>query len=267
MLSHLKVLFVLSVMFLSLHAKALEPIKISTSNVMPWGIEKKSGLHEGLLVKFAYGLATKLDRRVDNRMRPYPRVIMDISLGKCDLAVMYKGAKSEDIAQSLGTVVQADIIAVSLSDHKPIKDISELAGEQVAHVRGSVYGPSFDDNEQIIKVPVKDMNQGLRMLLKGHVAALVSADQSIFYGIDVMAIDPARLKRLTTISTATADLYLSKKSSLQGDADKIRKALEQMKAEGVLNEIFYSRDYLSGEVLKYDSHSSSEIKQVLYANR
>ncbi len=255
MLYKISVAVFLFAVILTPFVHASDELLISTSNVMPWGIEKAEGKHEGLLVSFADRLEKKLGQPLINKMRPYPRVLKDIELGKCDLAVLYKGALSDKIGTSLGTIVKADIIAVSLANHKPIQNLADLNGERVAHVRGAVYGPSFDKNEDIIKVPVKDMNQGLKMLIKGHVSAVVSADQSIFYGIDTLGIDPRKLKRVLTIGTAIADLYLSHKSSNQGSADDIRRALSEMINDGVLNEIFYSRDYISGGFLNKDNHS------------
>lgn len=239
-----------------------ELLKISTSNVMPWGIEKPDGKYEGLLVELADAFCHESGMQTRNRLKPYPRVINDIRLGQADVAVLFHSPESDRIGYSLGEVARVEVIAVSKSAHKQIFSLDDLKGERVAHVRGSKYGPAFDQHKGFQKVPVKNMNQGLSMLMKNHVDVVVSTDQSIYYGIDDLGIETKWLKKLLVISTASADLYLSKKSPFVHNLDALRAAVSELKRKGELTRIFYGRDYISSQELNREetwSHPNLEV--------
>lgn len=229
-----------------------ETLLLSTSNVMPWGIEKPDGSHEGLLVELADAFCNQTGMQTRNRLKPYPRVINDIRTGQADVAVLFHSPESESIGYSLGEVASVEIIAVSKRSHKQISSLSDLNGERVAHVRGSKYGPTFDNHTGFHKVPVKNMNQGLRMLMKNHVDVVVSTDQSIYYGIENLAIETKWLKKLWVISTAKADLYLSKKSAYVHKIEPLKAIVSDLKRNGVLDQIFYGRDYISSQALEQE---------------
>jgi polar amino acid transport system substrate-binding protein len=223
---------------------------------MPWGIEKADGNHQGMLVKFAQEFSDELQQPITNRLRPYPRVLLDINRGNADLAVLFKSPNSEEIGISLGQVVEVSIIAVGKKQHNAISSLDQLEGERIAYVRGSKYGPAFDNHTALDKVPVKNMNQGLRMLMRDHVDVVISTDQSIFYGIDTLGIDPEKLKRVYLLATAKADLYLSKKSTHQHRVKEFRAVVKRLHEKGVLNRIFYDQDYISSKHLNKESRFS-----------
>lgn len=234
---------------LALPVQGQSTVLVSTSNVMPWGIEKQDSPNEGLLVEFINEFGKAADVQLKNRLKPYPRVINDIQTGNSDLAILIESPQSNDIGHSLGTVASVDIIAVAKSAHQNIITLSELDGEKVAYVRGSKYGPAFDNHPGFKKIPVRDMNQGLKMLMQNHVDVVVSTDQSIFYGVDSLGIEAKWLKKLLVISTVKVNLYLSKRSTLLESIERFRVVINRMKQTGVLERIFYERDYLSSQQL------------------
>jgi len=80
---------------------------------MPWGIEKEDGKHQGLLVELAREFSDVLQEPISNRLRPYPRVLVDIEHGSSDLAVLFTSPHSKNIGHPLGLVIEAAVIAVS----------------------------------------------------------------------------------------------------------------------------------------------------------
>ena len=228
-------------------------LNMATSNVMPWGIEKEDGKHQGLLVELAREFSDELQEPISNRLRPYPRVLVDIERGSSDLAVLFKSPHSEKIGHPLGLVIEAAIIAVSKKHHPVITSLNQLGSERIAYVRGSKYGSAFDDHPTLNKIPVKDMNQGLRMLMRDHVDVVISADQSIFYSIDDLGVDPTQLKRIFQLAMAKADLYLSKRSQHVDRIEEFKATAQRLNSRKVLDRIFYHRDYISREYLNHES--------------
>jgi len=242
-------------------------LKVSTSNVMPWGIEKEDGKHQGLLVELAREFSDVLQEPISNRLRPYPRVLVDIEHGSSDLAVLFTSPHSKNIGHPLGLVIEAAVIAVSKKNHSVITSLDELGNERVAYVRGSKYGPAFDNHPTLNKTPVKDMNQGLRMLMRNHVDVVISADQSIFYSIDNLGVDPSKLKLIYQLATAKADLYLSKNSPHVGRIEEFKAAAQRLKSKKVLDRIFYHRDYISREYLNHESRPiRDDMEAILFGN-
>lgn len=239
---------------LLLSSFAYSDVRVGTTNVMPWGIEHSSGENSGLLVDFLNVYRAHVKEPIKNRLKPYPRVINDIDLGHSDMAVMFKSPQSDAMAYSLGEVVEVDIIAVSKTVHQKVRTIDQLVGKRIAYVRGSKYGPQFDNHATLHKVPVNNMNQGLKMLMKNHVDVVVSTDQAIYYGIDSLGLNPKMLTKILVISTARADLYLSKKSPLVSRRKEFEIALKEVKDSGKLMRIFYDRNFISSDLLNQDNH-------------
>jgi len=91
------------------------------------------------------------------------------------------------------------------------------------------------------------------MLMRDHVDVVISADQSIFYSIDDLGVDPTQLKRIFQLAMAKADLYLSKRSQHVDRIEEFKATAQRLNSRKVLDRIFYHRDYISREYLNHES--------------
>lgn len=227
--------------------------KFSTSNVKPWGFLGSDGKPAGLLIRVADALQGELsngsDIVIENQLRPYPRVIHEIKTATVDFAVMFNSPSANSIAVSLGKVVDARVIIIGVADREQIASLDDLAGKVVGHIRGSKYGPDFDDHRTMKKRSLGSMKQGIDMLLNGRIYALASADQTIYYAMQQMDIPRDAITTMYTVSSIQADLYFSKASSNPHLATRVKQALDRLRAKGTLDQIFIE-DSKAAEALK-----------------
>lgn len=222
----------------------------STSNVKPWGFVNKDGVQEGLLIRLVHALENELevdaDNRVkiDNHIRPYPRVIHEIKTGAVDFAAMFNSPQSNQFGISIGKITDSKILIVGLSDKPRISSIDQLENRPIGHIRGSKYGPLFDDNKTLNKISLDSMERGIKMLLKGRIYALASADQTLYYALERLKIPSQRIKPMMTVSEVSVELYFSKASAKTELIHPISDALSKLKSKGVLDTIFYQEGYI-----------------------
>ncbi|MDN3681008.1 ABC transporter substrate-binding protein [Vibrio tapetis subsp. quintayensis] len=213
--------------------------KFSTSNVKPWGFLGSDGKPTGLLIRVADALQGELsnggDIVIENQLRPYPRVIHEIKTATVDFAVMFNSSSANSIAVSLGKVVDARVIIIGVADREPIASLDDLTGKMVGHIRGSKYGPDFDDHRTMKKRSLGSMKQGIDMLLNGRIYALASADQTIYYAMEQMDIPLDAITTMYTVSSIQADLYFSKESSNSYLVTPVKQALDRLRAKGTLD--------------------------------
>lgn len=219
-------------------------LTFSTSNVEPWGWFNEEYEPKGLLVALNTALQKEMMHRshrilhFTNHIRPYPRVINDIKTGRADFAVLFNSRESDQFGESVGKVSDFKVLVTGLRDADSINSLQDLKGRPIGYVRGSRYGPVFDDNTDLSKVALDSMDKGLDMLLKGRLAALVCLDQTLFHALAKKRIPAGRTQTLMVLGSARADLYISRRSKNQSLAEIAEISLEALHQNGTIQAIF-----------------------------
>ena len=178
-----------------------------------------------------------------NEMKPYPRVIAEIESGQADVAVMFVSPEADRTGISLGQVVQERIVIVMRAAAPAIRRLNDLNGRYVGHVRGSRYGAAFDDHTGIIRVPVTDAEQGLRMLLAGRLDAMASTEHSLLYSLYNAGLNAADIRIALPLRQARADLYISRQAASAPWRAALENALKAMQADKSLSAALYAHPY------------------------
>jgi len=230
---------------------ANEPLvaRFSTSNVKPWGFINTEGVPTGLLISLVHALESELASsgngiKIDNKIRPYPRVILELGAGVVDFAVMFNSPESNRIGISVGKVADHEILLVGLAGAPKINKFSQLESKPIGHIRGSKYGQLFDNNKLLNKISLGSMKQGIDMLLLRRIYALASADQTLYYALNELQISSHKITPLMTINRVSTELYFSKASTKTELIPAFTHALKKLKSKGVLNTIFYQEGYV-----------------------
>ena len=216
----------------------------STSNIQPWGYLNDKNQADGLLTKLAKALEKETNIYIDNQIRPYPRVIHEIKIGTTDFAVMFNSPQSRAIAVSIGRVVNPKIVLTALSDSEKVTDLSQLKGKAVGYLRGSKYGAVFDNNNELNKVSLGSMEQGIKMLLTHRIHAMVGTEHSFYFTLKKLKISTDKVIPIFTVNETSADLYFSKKSKNKYLIEPFKKALQTLREKGILHDIFYQNNYM-----------------------
>lgn len=224
----------------------------STSNIKPWGY-KDDNVYKGLLYQVADALQTESGISITNQLRPYPRVIQELKNGSVDFAIMFNSPQAREIGKSVGRVVNTKILLISLKDTPKISDLNELSQKHIGYMRGSKYGNDFDNNQNIIKVPLNSMRQGIQMLFKNRLQAIAGAEQTFYFNLKELNISTDDVSQIMVINETSGDLYFSKASKNIHLIEPFAKALKKINQEGKLDKIFYNNAYMPKQRVKTSS--------------
>ena len=215
-------------------------LRVASADVWPWGYRTESGELAGTLVTFYDRLSVLIGKTFHNVLRPHRRVIRELESGRVDLAVLYESPTTEQAGILVAPVIQVRVLLAGLADSQLKLSLGGgLAGRTVAYIRGTYYGEAFEQDDSIRKVAVKDLRQAVEMLLRGRVDALVASDQSFFSTLHEMGLGAERFRLSVALQQQDGALYLSRASSRDDLVPELRRAVETMRRNGDLAEIFH----------------------------
>ncbi|WP_430461561.1 substrate-binding periplasmic protein [Thalassolituus sp. LLYu03] len=217
--------------------------RVTTSTVTPWGIVHDNAPMTGMLVDFQKTLFERAGVPYTNRPEPYPRVIQSIAGGSADVAVMFVSPAADQIGENLGNIAEERIVVVTTATAREVTSLNDFAGKLVGHVRGSKYGPVFDQHNGIVRTPVTDVEQGLKMLLSGRLAAMASTEHSLLYAMYTAGIDSRQVRIALPLFNVKAGLYVSHAAAHEPWVAPLRQALKTMIDDGSVKAALYQHDY------------------------
>ncbi|MFE8072037.1 transporter substrate-binding domain-containing protein [Marinobacteraceae bacterium S3BR75-40.1] len=210
----------------------------SVADVEPWGYAGSNGEPAGLIVDFIHHLSDLSGVEFAEHLRPHSRAILELEEGKADFAVLFATPKSESIGISLGHVVNMRVFVVALAAHDPVESLDDLAGKQVGYIRGTFYGPGFNQHPAIERVAVKNMAQGLEILKYGRLDAMVGTDRALLAGLQKSDVRPEDIRIIMELPPTKGDIYLSRKSNRKDLIEPISRAVDQLNQSGEMERIF-----------------------------
>ncbi len=218
-------------------------IVFGNSQIKPWGM-LIDGVPQGLLVDVERALALETQKTHRLQLLPYARVIHSIYVGDVDMAGLFDGRINHSKLIKVAPITETRVIIIGKNPASRIEDIGELSGLLVGHMRGSKYGPIFDDADHFAKIPINSMSQALAMLKRGRIDAMAGVDQTFFWAMKQMQLSPDEFTELMTISRPTISLYMSQHSQHKSLIPLYRNAMQRLKEKGVIEQIFgHSEDW------------------------
>lgn len=210
------------------------PLLFVTAEVWPWGYRDAEQLPAGKASELATRLAESAGLGIENRVLPYQRVLYEFQQGQADFAILFENPDLDSFAVNLGEVIQTVVYLVALRDSPLELELGSLAGKKVGHIRGTVYGNAFDQDEGIVRVPVSNMEQAIDMLKRRRLDALVSSDFAFSNTLSAMGLTNTEFRIRLLTDTQAANLYMSRRPRHPEHGILLRDTLEQMKQDGSL---------------------------------
>lgn len=217
-----------------------KPLLFTTADVWPWGYVDPEGAPTGLISQFAEQLAAAAELPLQNRVLPHQRVLAEVQRGQADFTVLFENPYLDDLADSVGVVLNSDILLVSNHSYTAELSLKALAGKTVGYIRGTYYGEAFEHDQSIIKIPVYNLDQAIHMLHIGRLEALISSDVVFHHSLLAQNLSADHFRYEILTSGHAAHLYMSRKASHAELRPAISAALEQMRESGELRRIFHS---------------------------
>ncbi len=210
----------------------------STPDVWPWGYSGQGGKPAGMLPDLIGRLSVVAGIPVNNRLRPHRRAIRELETGEADFVPLFQSPVNDQAGIRVGLITRVRILLTSLAGDHPPASMDDLAGQAVGFIRGTYYGPAFEQADRVDKIPVDGLTQAVEMLRLGRIDALVSSDQALYHTLAAMDLPVAAFHTRTVIASQAAWLYMSRRAKHPQLLEPVRAAMQQLRESGELDEIF-----------------------------
>lgn len=209
-------------------------VQIRTIAVAPYGIENNL-TRSGIYYDLANLLIKDSELNSHHRIYPYARIISELKTGKTDLTIMFKYKELKDYVVYIAPLPALANVVIGLKGNR-FKSISDLEGKTLGYLRGAKFSDEIDTNIKIKKYRTNDFSQGIKMLARGRIDAIIGPMEPIIsaaYSIGMVNIFDEPLY----VSERTPWLQISRKSKLQMSVNQIRAAFNNILTRGELKKL------------------------------
>lgn len=206
----------------SLHAKT--PLTAGLPSFPPFAFDESDAFNEGSLIQYYRLLSEKTGIPINVVRMPYARMIKSLENGSIDMAIMLRNNNLEKYVDYVGLVSYSQISIISRKD-KTLERYEDLAAlKAIAVIRGASFGEPFDSDPKLNKFLVNDYLQGILMLKKGRVDAVIGSLSGLEFTSST-SLDKDFLGGQLLLSDKEWSLHFSKKSKQKILQPKIAQAI------------------------------------------
>ena len=210
-------------------------LQVRSIAVSPYGIKTDDEL-SGIYYDLANRLLAKSGLESDHHIFPYGRIMHELKIGKTDLTIMFKYKELTDYVDYIYPLPALKNVVIGRRGTN-FHSVSQLEKLSVAYLRGAKFSDKIDNNPEIIKQTVSDFYQGLLMLQKGRVNAIIGPMAPILSAAKQLGLNRDFFGEPLIVSERTPWLQMSKKSSNKVSATKLKTIFSQMMSDGELKKI------------------------------
>lgn len=230
-------------------ASAVEPeaVTFSIPEVWPWAYEDDAGELRGSLIDVANRLSDKAGVPVIPRLRPLRRAIVELRTGTVNFSILFRSPQLDVEAVNVTSITEVNLMLAAMATSDYPLTLEALKGKRVAYIRGTYLGQAFEWETDIAKVPVNAVSQAVELLSLGRISAILASDHNIYRTLSSMNLSRDLLRYHEHVPGQQGTLYMSRAARRPEAARKFSAAIEQMKADGELQRIFYGRAINTGQ--------------------
>lgn len=218
-----------------------ESVSFSIPDVWPWAYEDEDGDLQGSLIDVAYRLSDLTGVAVTPKLRPLRRAIVELRSGQANFSILFQNPGLDIEAINVASVTRVNILLAAMTETAYPLTLEELKGKRVAYIRGTYLGEAFEQDMDVVKVPLNAISQAVELLSMGRISAVLASDHNIYRTLSAKNLNRDMLRYVEHVPGQKGTLYMSRVSSRPDVARKFKVAIEQMNAEGELDRIFYGR--------------------------
>jgi polar amino acid transport system substrate-binding protein len=210
-------------------------LQVRTIAIAPYGIDSH-GKFSGIYYDLANLLLTKAGLKSEHHIFPYGRIMHELKIGKTDLTIMFKYKELDDYVDYIYPLpaLKNVVIGRKGTNFGSVKQLEKLS---IAYLRGAKFSDAIDNNPEIIKQSVSDFRQGLLMLKKGRVDAIIGPMAPIISAAKLLEFNNNFFGKPLIVSERTPWLQISKKSHDYISAKQLEDIFHQMMTQGELKKI------------------------------
>jgi ABC-type amino acid transport substrate-binding protein len=214
----------------------------SLIDIAPWGRRGANGQASGVYAEIFKGLAKLSDCPIELRLTPIKRAVAEVTANHTQATMMLERADLNEGALNLGTVTTLEI-EVWLPAGSKVRQLQDLAGKQVAVLRGPAYHEEFDANNLITKLPVSGARQQLEMMRAGRVYAALGVRQNFLVALRELGWSGEGFAEPLWLGSRRVNLWLSPQMKGSDCARRIGEALVRMRRSGEIDRLMARHVY------------------------
>lgn len=214
----------------------------SLIDIPPWGRRSANGRPGGVYAEIFKSLAKLSNCPIELRLSPIKRAVAEVNANQTQATMMLERADLNEGALTLGTVTTLEI-EVWLPAGSKVRQLRDLAGQQVAVLRGPAYHEEFDANNLIIKLPVSGARQQLEMMRAGRVYGALGVRQNFLVALRELGWSGEGFGEPLWLGSRRVNLWLSPQMKDTECAQRIGQALVQMRRSGEIDRLLARHVY------------------------
>ena len=220
---------------LTLWAQGARDIRVATIGFPPYGI-REQGITSGIYYEAANMLVKEAGYVATNIIKPYARIISDLKTGQSDMTIMFKYQELEQYVTYVAPLPSLKIVVVGLH-FSAFSSINKLKGVRLAYLRGASFSDAIDNDPSVIIHRTTDFLQGVKMLLAGHVDAIIGPMDPILSTAAKIGLSEDVFGEPLVIDERTPWIQVSNKSLSILSPDKLNNVFDDMKKRKVLKKL------------------------------
>jgi polar amino acid transport system substrate-binding protein len=210
-------------------------VKIATIAVPPFGMVV-DGKNAGIYYDLANRLAEAAGLTYENKLIPVPRFEIELEEGTTDFLFSFPNETLNKVAINVTGIYTHEIIVLGKKG-VTFNSLQDLHGKQVAELIGSVMSEAVEADKAIRIVGIRTYVQGVKMLLAGHVDAILGTKTGLYYAIQQMGNSLAEFGEPLVLQTNQVDVFFSKKTANEEVIAALKSAAERLIQENVIQQI------------------------------
>ncbi|GLS90450.1 hypothetical protein GCM10007916_15170 [Psychromonas marina] len=210
-------------------------IEIRTIGFPPYGINTQAEL-SGIYYEMANILVSGAGYAPQNRVAPYARIIKEMKFGVIDLTIMFRYPELEEYVEYIAPLPSIKTVVMGLQGNN-FTNIESLTNKKIAYLRGAKFSDEIDNNVSIIKYPINNYAQGVKMLAAGRADAIIGALDPILRSALYLNDKEILFGEPLVVDSRTPWIQISKKSHNNMDVKKLKASFLAMQREDTLKRL------------------------------
>lgn len=211
-------------------------LRIVTVSVPPLGITGTDGKGSGNVFEIGNLIAEESGLSHENQIVPYLRAMEMLKAGLADMFIGFPNEALRVHANQVAPISHVEVIAIGRAGTR-FGTLEDLHGKTVAIVRTAEYDERLSADTKVNKYFVNNYAQGLNMLLRYRLDAVVGMKEGLWFVARQNGIAPSALGTPLALSKRTAWLYLSRKCCDEGTAKVLADTVQRLQQNGAIRRI------------------------------
>lgn len=188
-------------------------------------------------------ISNNLNLNIVALKKPWNQCLQDMKSGKGDLmmGLAYSEEKAKYISYLKEPYYSISPAFFTKQTNIEVEKYDDLKQYRIGYVDGLSYFPQFDNDKELIKIPVTQETQLIEMLYKGYIDIMIGTDIQIKYELQEQGLSDT-IVEIKYRPDYNIDLYIgiSKKSDFIEYKQEIENILHKIKFNGELSNIINS---------------------------